>query len=136
MDEESKTTIKIVGKSLYGGKSLHCQSHGEGFMTVIKHKFGENGFYILDEPEAALSSMRLLSLMAVIIDLTKKGSQFIISTHSPILMGFPGAQILQLSENRIEEVEYESTDHYLITQQFLENPQIMFKYLFEENRDL
>ncbi len=105
-------------------------------MTVIKHKFGENGFYILDEPEAALSSMRLLSLMAVIIDLTKKGSQFIISTHSPILMGFPGAQILQLSENRIEEVEYESTDHYLITQQFLENPQIMFKYLFEENRDL
>lgn len=131
MDRESSLGRKIV--SNYGGKSLLCQSHGEGFMAVIKHKFGENGFYILDEPEAALSPMRLLSLMAVINDLAKKGSQFIISTHSPILMGFPGAQILQLSENGIEEVEYESTDHYLITRQFLENPQIMFKYLFDEN---
>lgn len=71
--------------------------------------------------------------MVVINDLIKKDSQFIIATHSPILMAFPGAQILQLSENGIDEVEYKSTEHYIITKQFLEKPEQMLKYLFDEN---
>lgn len=77
--------------------------------------------------------MKLLSLMVAINELIKKNSQFIIATHSPILMAFPGAQILQLSDNGIEEVDYKTTDHYIISKQFLEKPEQMLKYLFDEN---
>ena len=81
----------------YGGVSLHNQSHGESFLAIVKNRFFGNGLYILDEPEAALSPMRLLSLMAEINNLVNKNSQFIIATHSPILMTFPNAQILEFS---------------------------------------
>ena len=87
--------------------------------------------YILDEPEAALSPMRILELMAVIDELVKDGSQFIISTHSPMLMAFPDADVFQLGENGIEKVKYDETSHFILTKQFLENPERMFKYLFE-----
>lgn len=117
----------------YGGRSLHHQSHGESFLALVQHRFGGNGLYILDEPEAALSPMKLLSLMVAIHDLVKKDSQFIISTHSPILLAFPGAQILQLSEDGMEEVPYTATQHYVITKQFLEKPEQMLKYLLEED---
>ena len=75
----------------YGGISLHKQSHGESFLAIMENRFGGNGLYILDEPEAALSPMRLMRLMAKMDDLVKRNSQFIISTHSPILMAYPGA---------------------------------------------
>lgn len=131
LDQIPSYSPKLI--SNYGGKSLHCQSHGESFLSLIEHRFGGNGLYILDEPEAALSPMKLLSLMVAINDLIKKDSQFIIATHSPILMAFPGAQILQLSENGIEEVAYTTTEHYIISRQFLERPEQMLKYLFDEN---
>jgi predicted ATPase len=88
----------------YGGKPLHQQSHGESFISLLNHKFKGNGIYILNEPEAALSPTRQLSALAIIHELIKKGSQFIIATHSPILMAYPDATIYSLSDNAIEEI--------------------------------
>lgn len=116
----------------YGGVSLHKQSHGESFLSLVENRFGGQGLYLLDEPEAALSPARLLSLMVHIRDLVQKNSQFIIATHSPILMAFPGAHIYQFSERGIESVEYRQTEHYQLTKAFLDNPDKMLGYLFEE----
>ena len=116
----------------YGGVSLHKQSHGESFMALVKNRFGGNGLYILDEPEAALSPSRLLELMCHIHELEKKNSQFIISTHSPILMAYPGAEVLYLTQDGIKSVSYQQTEHYQITKQFLNAPEQMCKYLFAD----
>lgn len=118
--------------SSYGGASLHHQSHGESFLSIVQNRFGGNGLYILDEPEAALSPMRLLTLMAEIGKLVKKDSQFIIATHSPILMTFPHAEIFEFSKSGIKKVDYKDTEHYNLTRRFLENPEAMLKYLFED----
>lgn len=115
----------------YGGISLHDQSHGESFMALVANRFGGDGLYILDEPEAALSPARILELMCRIHELEKKNSQFIISTHSPILMTYPGAEILYLTEEGIRPVTYRETEHYRITTRFLNSPETMFRYLFE-----
>jgi predicted ATPase len=117
----------------YGGISLHNQSHGESFLSIVQNRLGGNGLYIFDEPEAALSPMRLLTLMLEIDRLVKNDSQFIIATHSPILMTFPDAEILEFSEEGIKKVNYHDTDHYKITKQFLDNPEKMLHYLFREN---
>lgn len=116
----------------YGGISLHRQSHGESFLSIVKNRFFGNGLYILDEPEAALSPMRLMTLMSEMNRLVKNGSQFIIATHSPILITFPEAQILEFSEKGIKEVEYKDTEHFNITKSFLENPEKMLRYLMED----
>lgn len=105
----------------YGGKSLHARSHGEAFLSVLVDKFKGNGLYILDEPEAALSPSRLIQTLKVIDNLVKKNSQFIISTHSPILLAYPNAKILELSEYGIEEVSYTETTQYALTKRFLNN---------------
>ena len=114
----------------YGGVSLHKQSHGESFMTLVKNRFRGEGLYILDEPEAALSPSRLLELMCHIHELENSGSQFIISTHSPILMTYPGAEVLYLTDGEIRSVSYEETEHYQITRSFLNAPEKMCRYLF------
>ena len=116
----------------YGGISLHNQSHGESFLSIVQNRFGGKGIYLLDEPEAALSPMRQMTLMAEMKELINKGSQFIIATHSPILMAFPGAEILQLSEKGIERLDYKDTEHYQVTKMFLDNPEQMIGYLFSE----
>ncbi len=116
----------------YGGKSLHNQSHGESFLALIENRFGGNGIYILDEPEAALSPSRMMRLMVAMQELVKKDSQFIISTHSPILMTFPGAEIYQLTEDDIASVSYRETEHFQLTKSFMDTPERMIKYLFEE----
>lgn len=113
----------------YGGISLHKQSHGESFLAIMENRFRGNGLYILDEPEAALSPMRLMRLMAKMDDLVKRNSQFIISTHSPILMAYPGAEILELCEDGIRSVSYKETEHYQTTLRFLQNPEKMIGYL-------
>ncbi len=118
----------------YGGKSLHNQSHGESFLSIVQNRFGGNGLYILDEPEAALSPMRLLTLMAEINSLVNKNSQFIIATHSPILMAMPNSEIFEFSKNGIKEVSYNETEHFKITKSFLDNPERMLKYLLENER--
>lgn len=114
----------------YGGKSLHEQSHGESFLATVQNRFSGNGLYILDEPEAALSPMKLLTLLAEIKYLADKNSQFIISTHSPILMAYPNAAIYEIKNNGIFSVKYTETEHYKVTKAFLDNPERTFKYLF------
>lgn len=116
----------------YGG-SLHTRSHGESFIATVRDRFRGNGLYLLDEPEAALSPVRQLTLLGLIKDLTAKNSQFIIATHSPILMAYPNAEILRFSEDGISPVGYKQTEHYQITKQFLDNPERMLGIIFEEN---
>lgn len=114
----------------YGGKSLHQRSHGEAFLALFHNHF-QKGIYILDEPEAALSPQRQLSLLSIIHKLEKTGkAQFIISTHSPILMSYPKADIFLLDEN-IQLVNHKDTEHYQITKSFLESPEIYFRHLFD-----
>ncbi len=116
----------------YGGVSFHEQSHGEAFLSLVMNRFGDNGLYILDEPEAALSPQKILSLVCEIDDLVKRGSQFIIATHSPILMAYPKADIMQFSEKGIcESISYRETDHYKTTKQVLDDPERMMRYLLE-----
>lgn len=115
----------------YGGKSLHRQSHGEGLLSLIEHRFGGDGIYIMDEPEAALSPARLLSLLCYIKELEKRNSQFIIATHSPILMAYPDALIYEISDSGLKSTTLEETEHYNITKSFLNNPKGMMNYLFE-----
>lgn len=123
-------------KSLYGGKSLHEQSHGESFLALVQNRFFGNGLYLLDEPEAALSPARQMALLAEINRLVQRGgSQFIICTHSPILMAYPGAALYHLSENGIVPIKYKETEHYIITRQFLNNPEGMLRHLFEEDNN-
>lgn len=119
----------------YGGVSLHKQSHGESFMALVENRFGGNGLYILDEPEAALSPMRLMRLMCCMQELVKTDSQFIISTHSPILITFPGAEILEISENGIQSVNYKDTEHYIITKRFMDAPEKMVDSLLRGEDD-
>lgn len=115
----------------YGGVSLHKKSHGESFMALVANRFGGDGLYILDEPEAALSPSRLLELMCYIHELENKRSQFIISTHSPILIAYPGAEVLYLTDEGIRSVSYEETEHYQITRNFLNAPEKMCRYMFD-----
>ncbi|UNC93227.1 AAA family ATPase [Candidatus Contubernalis alkaliaceticus] len=116
----------------YGDISLHEQSHGEGFMTLFIQRFGGKGLYILDEPEAALSPSRQMALVARIHELVKQESQFVISTHSPIIMAYPHAKIYQLSEEGYSEVHYKETEHYRVTRNFLKDTERFLKYLLEE----
>lgn len=116
----------------YGGKSLHAQSHGESFLALVQNRFRGHGLYLLDEPEAALSPSRLLTLLAEMHALVQDDSQFLIATHSPILMAYPGAEVLELSERGIRSVDYRDTEHYRITRAFLENPDRMLHYLLDE----
>lgn len=116
----------------YGGVSLHQQSHGESFLALVQNRFGGQGLYLLDEPEAALSPARQLTLLAEIHQLISNDSQFIIATHSPILMAYPDAHIWQLSADGIESVSYEETEHYQLTRRFLENPRRYLEYLLED----
>ncbi|MCB2356550.1 AAA family ATPase [Clostridium estertheticum] len=116
----------------YGGISLHSQSHGEAFLSLIRNRFSGNGLYILDEPEAALSPSRQMSLLVIMNELIRKGSQFIIATHSPIIMSYPDSIVYELSDG-ITEVKYKDTEHYKITKAFLDNPEKMLNILlFEE----
>jgi predicted ATPase len=114
----------------HGGRSLHEQSHGESFLSLILSRFYPNGFYVLDEPEAALSLRGSLALMRRMHDLIEAGSQFVVSTHSPILLGYPDALIYVLSDSGITTRSYEETDQYELTRSFLDNRQRFLRYLF------
>jgi predicted ATPase len=119
----------------YGGKSLHKQSHGESFLALFANRF-EQGLYILDEPEAALSPQRQLSLLRIIYDLERSGhAQFLIATHSPIILSYPGATIFSLDGDSIQEIDYRETDHYRLTRDFLNAPEKFFRHLFADDDD-
>lgn len=114
----------------YGGRSLHEQSHGESFFSVFINRFCGEGIYILDEPEAALSPSRQMSMLSRIHELVKDGSQFIIATHSPIIMAYPHAAIYEIVEG-LEQIRYEDTEHYQVMRTFVNNPRKMLSILLE-----
>lgn len=105
----------------YGGKSLHNQSHGESFLSIFFKRFKGHGLYILDEPEAALSPVSQFSLLVRIKELVNLNSQFIIATHSPILLAFPDAQIYEIKKNKVSEVPYNETEHYMTMKSFFDD---------------
>ncbi|WP_379133467.1 AAA family ATPase [Paenibacillus sp. sgz500958] len=115
----------------YGGRSLHAQSHGEAFLSLFSNRFGKKAIYLLDEPEAALSPARQLALLRIIKDLERE-AQFIIATHSPILLGYPDAKILNFDVQPVAEIKYEDTLHYIITRRFLENRAVVLRELFDD----
>ena len=116
----------------YGGVSLHEQSHGESFFALMQHRFGADGLYILDEPEAALSPNRQMAMLTRLHQLVNDGCQFIIATHSPILLAYPDAQIYEIRDQGLEAVDYQETETYAVTRHFLNNPQSMLDLLLEE----
>ncbi len=119
--------------SSYGGVSLHEQSHGESFLALVLNRFGGDGLYLLDEPEAALSPSRQMSLLVYLHRLVQQDSQLVIATHSPILMAYPGACIYVLSkDDGIRRTAYEQTEHYVVTREFLNHPEKMLRYLLEK----
>lgn len=115
----------------YGGKSLLQQSHGESFLSLFQNRFGGNAIYLLDEPEAALSPQKQLALLKIIDELVKENCQFIIATHSPILLGFPNATIYSF-DGKIEEMAYDDVPHVQMTKYFLLNRERFLQQLFEE----
>ena len=117
----------------YGGKSLHEQSHGESFLSLIQNRFTERGLYFLDEPEAALSPQRQLTLLILIYNLAQNGAQFLIASHSPILLGILGASILSFDNNSITEITYEETESYKITELFINNKDSLLNNLLNKN---
>lgn len=117
--------------SSYGGRSLHKQSHGESFFSVFMNRFGGNGLYILDEPEAALSPARQMAMISRLHELVKQNSQFIIATHSPIIMAYPDSTIYEIKD-KIEVTSYEKTEHYQIMKSFINNKNKMLNILISE----
>jgi predicted ATPase len=116
----------------YGDRPLHERSHGESFIALVQHRFGPKGLYILDEPEAALSLRGNLALMRRMHDLVAEGSQFIVSTHSPILLGYPDATIYVLSDAGIAQVPYDKTEVVELTRSFLAGREQFLRHLFED----
>jgi predicted ATPase len=115
----------------YGYQSLHEQSHGESFFAVMMHRFGGHGFYVLDEPEAALSPSRQLAMISRIHQLVRMRSQFVIATHSPILMAYPNSRIYQIGTNGLEHVSWQDTEHYIVAKRFLNDPEKQLSRLLE-----
>ena len=112
------------------GENMQAFSHGEAYLKILQTRIGDKGIFLLDEPEAALSPLKQLSLIALILEIVKhKNAQFIIATHSPILMGIPGASLYEIQEDSMKMVEYKETDHYRITKTFLDNPEYYLRHL-------
>ena len=107
-------------------KKYHEKSHGESFLALVQNQLRPNGLYLFDEPEAALSPQRQLTLLMEIYACAKQGSQFIIATHSPILLGIPDAQILSFDDGTIRNCPYEDTESYKVTEMFINNREVLF----------
>jgi predicted ATPase len=120
LDDEPSFGPPIIDS--YGGRSLHEQSHGESFFALMNNRFGGQGFYVLDEPEAALSPTRQLAMITRMHQLVRDRSQFVIATHSPILMAYPNAWIYQITAQGLERVALEDTEHYVVARRFLNDP--------------
>lgn len=133
------TYIDTLGNEIlaaYGGKSLHEQSHGESFFSLVMNRFTDRGLYILDEPEAALSPSRQLSLLIRIKELADNGSQFIIATHSPIVLACPNADIYELSSKGAVKTAYEDTETYGVMKAFMDCPERMLRNLFGAEKEV
>jgi len=122
---------RLGAERSYGDRSLHTRSHGEAFLALLEHRFTD-GFYVLDEPEAALSPARQLAALRMIHDRVKTGAQFLIATHAPILLAYPGASLFELSGRGIMPVRYEDTEHFQICRDFFACPERMLKVLLSD----
>jgi predicted ATPase len=127
LDEEPAPSPPIIDS--YGGRSLHEQSHGESFLALMMNRFSGHGFYILDEPEAALSPSRQLAMISRMHQLVQARSQFLIATHSPILMAYPDAWIYQITEEGLRRVAYQETEHYAVAKRFLNDTKTQLEIL-------
>ncbi|HEY1813103.1 MAG TPA: AAA family ATPase [Kofleriaceae bacterium] len=123
------TEIERVGVGGYGDRSLHEQSHGESFLALMLNRFGGDSLFLLDEPEAALSPMRQLALLSVMKQLVDEGSQFIIATHSPIVLAYPGARIYAL-DGGLAPIAYDDIEHVRTTRDFLNHRGVFLDRLF------
>jgi predicted ATPase len=132
LDEDPPDGAKIIRS--YGGKSLHEQSHGESFFALFMNRLGGDGFYLFDEPEAALSPTRQLAFLSRLHELVLEGSQFLIATHSPILMAYPQAAIYLLAEGPPSLVAYRDTEHFSVTRNFLNRTERMLDILLDRGR--
>ena len=121
-----KEKAELVGRY---GVNLDNNSHGESFLKLFQARFVPGGLYLLDEPEAPLSPMRQLSLLSMLKEMVNLDSQFIIATHSPILMAFPGASILNFDSYPIKEIAYDELEHVSLTKAFLNNPELFLRHL-------
>jgi predicted ATPase len=130
LDAEPASGPQIIDS--YGGRSLHEQSHGESFFALMMHRFSGRGFYVLDEPEAALSPSRQLAMITRMHQLVRTRSQLIIATHSPILMAYPNAWIYQISAHGLERVSWQDTEHYVVAKRFLNDPQRQLALLLDQ----
>jgi predicted ATPase len=133
LDREPGPGAKIIGS--FGGKSLHEQSHGESFVALMMNRLRGNGLYLFDEPEAALSPQRQLSFLSRMHDLVREGSQFLIATHSPILMAYPNATIWLLADGPPRPVAYRDTEHYMVTRNFLSRTEQMLDILLDRTQN-
>ena len=122
--------IERSNLAAYGWDDLHVKSHGEAFLWLVANRFHRQGLFLLDEPESALSPQRQLSFLRLVHDRVADGGQFIIATHSPLIMAYPGATIYVLDREGIRRVPYEETEHYIVTKTFLEDPALTFRFLF------
>lgn len=120
----------------YGGVSPHERSHGESFLDLVVHRFGPNGLYILDEPEAALSVRGCMALLARLAELTAQNCQVLVATHSPILLALPGAAILEIGEDgAITAVEYDDAVAVRLTRAFLAAPDRFLRHLLDDDQE-
>lgn len=117
----------------YDNKSLHDQSHGESFFTLMTRRLRGNGLYLFDEPEAALSPTRQMSVLTIMHNLIRKDSQFIIVTHSPIILAYPDSTIYLFSEDAITQVDYTQTEHYTVTRDFLDRRERLLEILLSDD---
>jgi predicted ATPase len=128
---ERREDYRAYDLEAFGERSLHDRSHGEAFLALVLQRLRGNGFYLFDEPEAALSPNRQLALLAAMGQLVAKRSQFIIATHSPIIMAYPGATIYLFGDEAPRQIEFTETEHYQVTRDFLANPRRMLRELIE-----
>jgi predicted ATPase len=137
LDEDDPGAF-CVGPKLtpaYGGRSLHEQSHGESFFALFRNRFRDHGLYLMDEPEAALSPKRQLQFLTLLHDFVRRGGQFVIATHSPIILSYPQARIYSLDVEGVREVAYTDTEHYRVAQGFFSNPKRSLAVLLAEKAD-
>ena len=127
--------VELLGREIakaYGDRSLHEQSHGESFLSLVLHRFGPHGLYVLDEPEAALSPQGCLALLRAMHDLVAAGGQFLVATHSPLVMAYPGATLYELDDDGIQVVAYDELAHVQLYRTFLDAPERMLRALLAD----
>jgi predicted ATPase len=129
LDQEPGFSPPIIDS--YGGRSLHEQSHGESFLALLSHRFSAGGFYVLDEPEAALSIQNQLTALVRIHSLAQQGAQFLLATHSPILMAYPNAYVYEVGASGIHRTEFDSIEHVKVMRRFMDNPTAVIQGLLK-----